>query len=74
MKIVSRNCLGPRHNKSYEIEKWIDNINWLKKNYEADLYVIQECSKVQAVLVRKNGIFHYVAWYGDDLDYFMRIM
>ena len=72
MKIVSWNCLGPRYNKNYEIEKWIDNINWLKENYAADLYVIQECSKLQADLVRKNGTFQYVAWYGDDLDYFMR--
>ena len=72
MKIVSWNCLGPRHNKSYETAKWIDNINWLKNNYEADLYVIQECSKLQADLVRKDGTFKYAAWYGDDLDYFMR--
>lgn len=57
MKIVSWNCLGPRHNKNYEIEKWIDNINWLKENYAADLYVIQECSKLQADLVRKKRHF-----------------
>ena len=72
MKITSWNCLGPRYNHDNEIQKWLNNITWLKKVYPADLYVIQECSKVQIDFVRRNGMFNYAAWYGDDLDYFMR--
>ena len=72
MKITSWNCLGPRFNHDNETQKWISNISWLKEVYPADLYVIQECSKVQIDLVRQKHLFQYAAWYGDDLDYFMR--
>lgn len=72
MKILSWNCLGPRHNYDNETQKWRNNVKWLKETYPADLYVIQECSKLQVDLVRQQGLFKYAAWYGDDLDYFMR--
>jgi len=72
MRITSWNCLGPRYNYDNETQKWLNNISWLKEFYPANLYVIQECSKLQIDLVRQNGLFNYAAWYGDDLDYFMR--
>lgn len=72
MKIVSWNCLGPRYNTESEINSWFEKIEWLKKKYKADLYVIQECSKVQVDNARERDIWKYAAWYGDDIDWFMR--
>ena len=72
MKITCWNCLGPRYNHPDEIEKWEKNIKWLIQEFEANLYVIQECSKLQVDKIRSMNIFKYAAWYGDDIDYFMR--
>ena len=70
MKIVTWNCLGPGY--AGELGKWQEKIKWLKKSYKADLYVIQECSKLQTDNARREGVFKYAAWYGDDIDYFVR--
>ncbi|WP_296687124.1 hypothetical protein [Treponema sp. UBA3813] len=71
MKICTWNCLGPRYDKDEEIDLWKEKIKWLKKKYQAELYVIQECSKKQVDIARGN-IWNYAAWYGDDIDWFMR--
>lgn len=74
MKICTWNCLGPHHNSDEETKKWIENTKWLKCNFPAeDLYVIQECSELQVDKVRDaTDGWKYAAWYGDDVDWFMR--
>lgn len=73
MNICTWNCLGPHHNSDEETKNWIENTRWLKRNFPADLYVIQECSKLQVDKVRDAADgWKYAAWYGDDVDWFMR--
>ena len=71
--ICTWNCLGPRKDTETEMNIWIEKIKWLKENFKADMYVIQECSKAQVDYIRGTGSgWNYAAWYGDEIDWFMR--
>jgi exonuclease III len=75
MKLVTWNCKGPHRNTKFEIDNFRENIKWLKETYpDADLFAIQECSKEQVDSIRGNAEYgaKYAAWYGDDIDWFMR--
>ena len=64
IKIVSWNCkMLPLYNK----EGFTDSkASYIDKKYNADIYVIQECTKYD--IKKLNNFKKHITWYGDNID------